>query len=69
MAIFLNGRLPWQGAYGNNKEERYQCIISMKTEVTPAQLFAGRPPEFAAIYAYVLSLDFEAEPDYKYIRR
>jgi hypothetical protein len=54
--------------YGSNKEERYQNIIKLKSEITPIQLFVGRPPQFAQIYEYVLALEFEQEPDYKFIR-
>ena len=69
LVYFMKKRLPWQGVTGTRKMERYLKIYKMKKHTTPEQLCEGLPPEMTEYMKYAKSLEFEQEPDYKYLRK
>jgi serine/threonine protein kinase len=68
LMYFLRGSLPWQGLHVNKGEDRYKKILIKKKGTTPEELCKGFPKEFADYIHYTRNLEFEADPDYKYLR-
>ena len=68
LVYFMKKRLPWQGVTGTRKMERYLKIYKMKKNTTPEELCAGLPPEMTEYIKYAKKLEFEQQPDYKYLR-
>lgn len=66
---FLKGRLPWQGLRAESKQQKYQLIMDRKAGISLDELCNDVPEEFRKYMAYVLALDFGAEPDYSRLRR
>ena len=66
---FLKKRLPWQSITGNKKMERYLKIYKMKKNIAPEKLCEGLPHEMAEYINYAKNLEFEQEPDYKYLKK
>ena len=66
--FFMRGKLPWQGVTGVKKMERYLKIYKMKKNVTPEDLCKSLPKQMTEYMRYVKSLEFEQDPDYKYLR-
>ena len=69
LIYFLKKRLPWQSITGNKKIERYLKIYKMKKNIAPEKLCEGLPPEMAQFINYAKNLEFEQEPDYKYLNK
>ena len=65
---FMRGKLPWQGVTGNKKMERYLKIYKMKKNVAPEDLCKSLPKQMTEFMKYIKQLEFEQEPDYKYLR-
>ena len=65
---FLRGSLPWQGAKGLTKEERYKKIYKIKKNTQPDELCMNFPEEFKFFLLYVKNLEFEEDPNYDYCR-
>ena len=65
---FMRGKLPWQGVTGNKKMERYLKIYKMKKNVTPEDLCKSLPKQMTEFMRYIKQLDFEQEPNYKFLR-
>ena len=65
---FLRGNLPWQGAKGLTKVEKYRKIFKIKQNTDPNELCQNFPEEFKIFLLYVKSLRFEENPDYDYCR-
>ena len=68
LVYFMKKRLPWQGVTGTRKMERYLKIYKMKKNTTPEDLCNGLPPEMTEYIRYAKKLEFEQQPDYKYLR-
>ena len=68
LMYFLRGSLPWQGLHVNKGEDRYKKILIKKKGTSPEELCKGFPKEFADYIHYTRNLEFEADPDYKYLR-
>ena len=68
LVYFLKKRLPWQGITGTRKMERYLKIYKMKKNTSPQELCSGLPPEMTEYITYAKKLEFEQQPDYKYLR-
>ena len=68
MIYFLKKKLPWQGVTGNKKMERYLKIYKMKKNMAPEKLCEGLYPEMIEFITYAKNLEFEQEPDYKYLK-
>ncbi len=66
--FFMRGKLPWQGVTGVKKMERYLKIYKMKKNVSPEDLCKSLPRHMTEYMKYVKSLEFEQEPNYKYLR-
>ena len=65
---FLRGNLPWQGAKGLTKVEKYRKIFKIKQSTDPNELCQNFPEEFKIFLLYVKNLEFEENPDYDYCR-
>ena len=65
---FLRGNLPWQGAKGLTKEERYKKIYKIKKNTQPDELCMNLPEEFKFFLLYAKNLEFEEDPNYDYCR-
>jgi len=68
LLYFLRGKLPWQGLHVKNKEDRYHKIMEIKMETSPYQLCKGFPKEFEEYVEYTRNLEYEKDPDYKYLK-
>ena len=65
---FLRGSLPWQGLHVHKGEDRYKKILLKKKSTSAEELCKGFPNEFVDYINYTRNLEFEADPDYKYLR-
>lgn len=70
MLIYLaKGRLPWQGLAVNNdsnediKQLIYQCKLNTRIDT----LCSGLPFQFVEFISYVKNLEFNAQPNYRYL--
>ena len=61
-------KLPWIGLKEKNKIKRFKQIYMIKKLIQPEKLCQGLPTEFTEYIKYVKKLQFEEEPDYKYIK-
>ena len=68
MLYFLRGSLPWQGLHVNKGEDRYKKILQKKKGTSAEDLCKGFPNEFVEYVNYTRNLEFEADPDYKFLR-
>ncbi|EDV95467.1 casein kinase I [Drosophila grimshawi] len=69
LIYFLRGKLPWQGIRASTKHQKYERIYEMKQSVSNEVLCQGLPSEFAMYLNYCYQLAFDAEPDYKMVRK
>ena len=68
LMYFLRGSLPWQGLHVHKGEDRYKKILAKKRGTTAEELCRGFPKEFADYINYTRNMEFEVDPDYKYLR-
>ena len=68
LMYFLRGNLPWQGLHVAKGEDRYKKILQKKRSTSAEELCKGFPKEFVDYINYTRNLEFEADPDYKYLR-
>ena len=68
LLYFLRGSLPWQGLHVNKGEDRYKKILQKKKGTSAEDLCKGFPNEFVEYINYTRNLEFEADPDYKFLR-
>ena len=68
LLYFLRGSLPWQGLHVNKGEDRYKKILQKKKGTSAEDLCKGFPNEFVEYVNYTRNLEFEADPDYKFLR-
>jgi len=68
LVYFIKGRLPWQGIKKNNKKDMHARIGKIKQETSLEILTEGLPLCFAKYLEYTRKLEFEEEPDYKYLK-
>ena len=68
LLYFLRGKLPWQGLHVKKKEDRYHRIMEIKMETTPSQLCQGFPKEYEIYVDYTRNLEYEQDPDYKFLK-
>ena len=75
----MRGSLPWQGIKINRKDDKFKKICDVKKYTTSENLCRGSPgnkfiffyfliEEFAKYMEYAKNLQFEASPDYDYLR-
>ena len=67
LLYFLRGNLPWQGLHVHKGEDRYKKILNKKKSTTAEELCQGFPKEFVEYVKYTRNLEFEADPDYKFL--
>ena len=65
---FLKGSLPWQGLQVNKGEDRYKKIYQKKKQLQLKIYVKDFLSEFVDYINYTRNLDFEADPDYDYLR-
>ena len=68
LMFFLRGSLPWQGLHVHKGEDRYKKILVKKRSTSAEELCLGFPNEFVEYINYTRNLEFEADPDYKFLR-
>ena len=67
--IYLaKNHLPWQGLKEKDRIKRYKQIYMIKKNIEPEKLCLGLPNEFCEYIKYVKKLQFEEEPNYKYLK-
>ncbi|QPG75953.1 Casein kinase I 2 [Brettanomyces nanus] len=64
---FLKGELPWQGLKAPTNKLKYEKIGEKKQATSIQQLCGRLPSQFGEYMAYVRSLKFEEQPDYRYL--
>eukprot|EP01012_Entosiphon_sulcatum_P054804 TRINITY_DN7593_c0_g1_i1.p1 TRINITY_DN7593_c0_g1~~TRINITY_DN7593_c0_g1_i1.p1 ORF type:complete len:391 (+),score=29.84 TRINITY_DN7593_c0_g1_i1:39-1211(+) len=64
----VRGSLPWQGIQGP-KEERHRQIYYRKVTISAEVLCKGAPSELVTYFRTVRALEFEANPDYDFLRQ
>ncbi|KAA6387019.1 MAG: putative Casein kinase I, partial [Streblomastix strix] len=69
LIYFLTGTLPWQGLKIENRANKFRAICDMKMSIPVETLCKDCPTEFAQYMKYVKDLNFDAKPDYFYLRR
>ncbi|XP_078438868.1 casein kinase 1-like protein 12 [Wolffia australiana] len=69
LMYFLRGSLPWQGLKAGTKKQKYEKISEKKLSTPVEALCRGYPAEFVAYFQYCCSLQFDARPDYAYLKR
>lgn len=67
MLYWIKGRLPWQGLNSTPKR-KWSDVKDVKRKVTLETLCRDVPAPFYHYMCYVFNLDFEADPDYKYLQ-
>ena len=67
MVYFMKGELPWMNLKYKNKKERDKKIKEKKIEVVPVKLCEGLDEYAVKWFEYVRKLQFEEEPNYKYL--
>ena len=73
LVYLLKEELPWQKVkidYNNirDKEEKYKNILKIKLETTNEFLCENLPKQFLSYMNYVKTLEFEQNPDYKFLK-
>ena len=68
LMYFLRGSLPWQGLHVHKGEDRYKKILAKKRSTSAEELCLGFPNEFVEYINYTRNMEFEADPDYKFLR-
>lgn len=64
----MQGSLPWEGLEMSGVGLKPNKIMAKKQNANLSELFKGYPDEFMRYIIYVKSLNFEEEPDYRYLR-
>jgi len=68
LLYLLKGSLPWQGLKVDKTEDRYKKIYEKKKNTPIEELTKDLPVEFYTYIKYTRELEFEAEPNYDYLR-
>eukprot|EP01029_Cantina_marsupialis_P026388 TRINITY_DN708_c0_g1_i1.p1 TRINITY_DN708_c0_g1~~TRINITY_DN708_c0_g1_i1.p1 ORF type:complete len:406 (-),score=92.87 TRINITY_DN708_c0_g1_i1:476-1693(-) len=68
LVYMLKGSLPWQGLKAKTPKEKYRKILDKKTGIPLRDLCDGLPSQFYLFLKHCRELEFEDEPDYKYLR-
>jgi len=67
LIYFLKGSLPWMSLKARNKKEKYDKIMEKKMTSKIENIVEGFPKELGDVLYYIRGLNFEEEPDYKFI--
>ena len=68
LLYFVKGTLPWVGLKADSKDEKINLTIKTMENTTPKDLTSGLPSAFYKYYQYVKGLEFDAEPNYEFLR-
>ena len=72
MILYLakGGNMPWTKQFDEKIDilKKVKEITKQKMEINDEKLCAGLPVEFIDYMKYVKKLDFEQDPDYKYLK-
>ncbi|CAD8098517.1 unnamed protein product [Paramecium sonneborni] len=68
LVYLAKGKLPWMNLNTNTKSEKYQKIKEFKQQLTLDKLCEGLPKCFLNLFIYARGLDFQAEPDYTFLK-
>lgn len=67
LIYFLKGVLPWQGLNNVDKEYKHIRIKELKNEIPLSKLCEGLPNEFEQYLKHCYGLQFDEEPNYKFL--
>ena len=67
LIYLVKGKLPWQGLPNPKKEDLKQIIYQSKLNTSISQLCVGLPYEFVQIVEYIKGLQFETQPNYRFL--
>jgi casein kinase 1 len=69
MALYLlHGTLPWQGIIEEKREDKHARICQKKEDICLWEAFPEVPGEFITYMNYCENLEYDAEPDYNYLK-
>lgn len=68
LVYLLSGMLPWQRVRGPNRNDTREKILKLKINTPIHKLRQGLPEAFSKFLYYCRRLEFEATPDYEYLR-
>ena len=68
LVYFYKGCLPWQGAPGKTREEKYANTARQKLAISLESLCKDIPEEFYHFIKYIKTLNFKEKPNYKYVK-
>ncbi len=68
LIYFSRGSLPWMGIKAKNKTEKYNKIFEKKLNSSINFLCDKLPNEFVSFFRYIRELEFEAKPNYQYLK-
>lgn len=69
LMYFQRGSLPWQGLKANTKRQKYDKISEKKVGTSVAELCQDCPNEFCKYIEHCRNVEFDAKPDYLYLRQ
>jgi len=69
LIYFLKGNLPWQGVSAETKQRKLLKIMQTKSNTSLEDLCEGCPSELLDYMKYCRALNFQARPNYTYLRR
>jgi serine/threonine protein kinase len=67
IVYLVKGRLPWQGVAIRPGQVHHNEVLKLKQATTAKTLSEGMPQPFVQFIQHIHSLDFEDEPDYRYL--
>ena len=68
IVYLVKGRLPWQGVASHPGRVNYDKVLKIKQLTMAKTLSEGMPQPFVKFIQHIQSLDFEDEPNYRYLR-
>jgi hypothetical protein len=68
LVYFCRGSLPWQGLKGATRKQKYDMISHRKMSIPLETLCFSMPTEFMIYLDYARKLNFDARPDYTFLR-
>jgi serine/threonine protein kinase len=68
LLYFFLGKLPWQNMRAADTTDKYEKIGLRKQKITVRALCKNAPDAFHDYMHYCRSLDFDAEPNYEYLK-
>jgi serine/threonine protein kinase len=69
LLYFFRGSVPWQNLKIKSRNERFKRINEIKKKINYKILCKDLPEEFLDFANYIKNLNFEEEPNYKYMQK